>query len=200
MTRAGARMRTLATRLRAFIAITAALLLSEPAANAQDSPSSEQQGQANVEIGAAISVFPIGGPAGVGLRVGGGNGGRFSVEGQLDWMEAFDTRRQIDDLIWFYFWQVKHRLGSDAGPSSVFATYGTAGWASWTSSRRGREPAWLFPPIVPIVGLGWQQVTARHTAVRLDVQFLIGAFEGAAVMPRIGAGIFIPVRRYTGGR
>ena len=61
-------------------------------ADAQDSRATGGNPSPNVEIGTAISgLFASGTLPGVGLRITGGNGGRFSVEGQLDWTNALNT-------------------------------------------------------------------------------------------------------------
>jgi hypothetical protein len=76
----------------------------------------------------------------------------------------------------------------------LFATYGTAGWTQRQSVAPGRLDWSLLPPILPIVGIGWQQVVAKRLAIRGDAQFLIGPFDGGNVVPRITVGVTVPIR------
>lgn len=112
-------------------------------------------------------------------------------------MDTTHTQHYADQLIWFFSWKVKHTLKSEGNASSLFATYGTAGWTERQSVAPGRLEWSLLPPILPIVGIGWQQVVARHMAIRGDGQLLIGPFEGANVVPRISVGVSIPIRPYA---
>jgi hypothetical protein len=165
-------------------------------ADAQDSPPTGGNPAPTVEIGTAISgLFASGTLAGVGLRITGGNRGRFSVEGQLDWTDALNTR-DSEQVIWFFFWQVKQTLWSEGTSSSLFATYGTAGLSGRTPVSPGRLDSWLLPPILPIIGIGWQQVVAKYMAIRGDGQLVIRPFEGGSLVPRISVGVSIPIRGY----
>jgi hypothetical protein len=133
---------------------------------------------------------------GFGLRVTGGTGGPSSVEGGLEWTDALNAEHYADQIIWFFFWQVKHALWTDEA-SHVFATYGTAGWAERQSVPPGRLESSIVPPILPIVGVGWQRVVAKHLAIRCDGQLLIGPFEGVNIVPRVSVGGTIPIRGYA---
>jgi hypothetical protein len=174
------------------------LLSSVGSANAQDSPPIAEKPSPKVEIGAAISglLFPSG-LAGVGLRISGGNGGRFSVEGAVDWTDAFQTYRDSEQVIWLFFWQVNQTLWSGRNSSRLFVTYGTAGFTGRTFVAPGRLDSWFLPPILPIVGIGGEHVLAKYMAIRGDGQLLVGPFEGGAGVPRISVGVSIPIRGYA---
>jgi hypothetical protein len=148
----------------------------------------------SVEVTAAVSGFPGSRMLGLGLRVAAGKGGRASVEGGLDWTDALNSVHFADQITWFVFWQVKHTLRTDGTSSRVFATYGTAGWIERTSVPPGRLSSVILPPILPIVGAGWQRAVGKHMAIRIDGQFLIGPFEGAIAVPRVSGGVSIPLR------
>jgi hypothetical protein len=168
------------------------LLTSIASADAQDTHPNRSP---NMEIGAAISsVFPS--PVGLGLRVTGARGGRFSVEGGIDWTDALNTRHYADQLVWFFFWQIKQTLWSD-GASSVFATYGSAGWIEWQSVPPGRLRLLPIPPFVPIVGISAQKVVAEFIAIRVDGQLLVWPFESGIAVPRISAGVSVPIGGYA---
>ena|SRR5687767_5450099 len=168
------------------------LLTSSASADAQDTHPNRSP---NVEIGAAISsVFPS--PVGLGLRVTGGRGGRFSVEGGLDWTDAQNTRHYADQLVWFYFWQMKQTLWSD-GASGLFATYGSAGWIERQSVAPGRLRLLPIPPFLPIVGMSAQKVVAKYIAIRGDGQLLVWPFESGIAVPRISAGVSVPIGGYA---
>jgi hypothetical protein len=134
---------------------------------------------------------------GLGLRVTGGNGGRFSIEGELDWTDALTAQHYADQMVWFFFWQVKQTLWSDGTSSSLFATYGTAGWIERQSVPPGRLDSLLIPPILPIVGTGWQQLVAKYIALRVDGQLLLWPFESGFAVPRISGGVSVPIGGYT---
>lgn len=156
-------------------------------------------GSPKVEIGGVVSGFPGSRVLGLGLRVTSVNSGRFAVEGEIDWTDALHEQHYVDQITWFFSWQVKHILQSE-GASTLFATYGTAGWIERSQSPQsfvqGRFDSNLIPPFLPIVGMGWQRVVGEHVAIRVDGQLLIGPFEGANVIPRAGGGVSIPVGRY----
>jgi hypothetical protein len=147
-----------------------------------------QERQPFVELGGVVSMLGWYLP-GVGLRAGGGNGGRVSVEGEIDWTDAIHDQHYPDQMTWFFFWQVKHTLGTEG----LFVTYGTAGWVERWGSRRGLESA-MIPPFLPMVGLGWQREVAERRIFRVDGQFLIGPFESTIVIPRVSAGVSVPIR------
>ena len=133
---------------------------------------------------------------GLGLRVTSVNSGRFAVEGQIDWTDALHEQHYVDQIKWFFFWQVKHLLWSE-GASSFFATYGDkAGWIERSQSpesfRQGRFDSNMIAPFLPILGIGGQRVIGEHMAIRVDGQFLILP----AIAVRVGGGISIPVGRY----
>ena len=149
----------------------------------------------NIEIGAAISsVFPS--PLGLGLRVTRAMGGRFSVEGGVDWTDARNTQRYADQKVWFFFWQVKQRLWSDEA-SGVFATYGSAGWFERQSVPPGRLRLLPVPPILPIVGISGHKVVAKYLAIRGDGQLVVWPSETGFAVPRISAGVSVPIRAYN---
>jgi hypothetical protein len=104
--------------------------------------------------------------------------------------------RMSEQVIWFFFWQVKQILWSEGTSSSLFATYGTAGLTGRTPVSPSRLDTWLLPPILPIVGIGWQQVVAKYMAIRGDGQLVIGPFEGGNLVPRISVGVSIPIGGY----
>jgi hypothetical protein len=165
-------------------------LASAVSADAQDNRPIGGNPPPNVEIGTVISgLFTSGSLLGLGLRVTGGNGGRFSVEGGLDWTDALNTHYDSEQVIWFFFWQVKQTLWSDGTSSSLFATYGTAGFTGRTTVSPGHLDTWLLPPILPMVGIGWQQVVG-------DGQLVVGPFEGGNAVPRITVGVSIPIGGY----
>ena len=173
------------------------VLGSMASVDAQDSQSTGANPSPNVEIGAAISgLFASSGMLGPGLRITGGNGGRFSVEAGLDWTDAFNAQDNSEQVMWFYFWQVKQTLRSRGNSSSLFATYGTAGLTGRTFVSPGRLDTWLLPPILPMAGIGWQQVVAKYMAFRVDGQLVLGPFEGGSGVPRISVGVSIPIRGY----
>jgi hypothetical protein len=153
-----------------------------------------QHSSSSVELTAAVSGFPGSRVLGLGLRVSAGNGGRASVEGGLDWTDALNTKHFADQITWFFFWQVKHTLRTDGASSRVFATYGTAGWIERQSVPPGRLRPLIIPPMLPIVGAGWQHAVGSHMAIRVDGQFLIGPFEGGIAAPRVSGGVSIPLR------
>jgi hypothetical protein len=170
-------------------------LISIASADAQDTRPTSEKSSPSMEIGAAISSgYPS--VVGLGLRVTGGNGGRFSVEGGLDWTDALNKQHYADQLVWFFFWQMKQTLWSDAASSRLFATYGTAGWIERQSVPPGRLRLLAIPPILPIVGIGWQQVVGKYVAVRIDGQLLLWPFEGGIALPRVSAGVSVPIRGY----
>jgi hypothetical protein len=136
---------------------------------------------------------------GVGLRVTGVRNARIAVEAEIDWTDTAHKQHYVDQITWFYFWQVKHTLQSQ-GSSSLFATYGTAGWIQRAQSGRafaeGRFDSDLIMPILPLVGIGWQRALGQHVAVRLDGQLLLWPFESGFISPRVGGGISIPLGSY----
>jgi hypothetical protein len=175
-----------------------ALLLLSPLWPADAQPvASTQHSLSSVELTPTVSGFPGNGILGIGLRVTAGNGGRASVEGGFDWTDALNTKRYADQITWFFFWQVKHTLWTDGRSSRVFATYGTAGWIERQSVPPGRLESTMIPPILPIVGAGWQRVIGRYMAIRIDGQLLMGPFEGVFAVPRLSGGVTIPIRRTT---
>lgn len=168
------------------------LLTSTASAGAQETPANRLP---DFEMGAAMSSgFPS--PVGVGLRVTGGRGGRYSVEAGIDWTDALNRRHYADQIVWCYFWQMRQTLWSDRA-SSVFATYGTAGWIERQSVPPGRLRPLPIPPILPIVGIGGQKIIARYMAIRGDVQLLVWPFERGIAVPRLGAGVSVPIRGYA---
>ena len=56
-----------------------------------------------------------------------------SWQGVPGWL----ANRWADQIIWFYFWQMKHPIWADHR-TSVFATYGTSGWVERQSVFPGR--------------------------------------------------------------
>src|SRR3989304_5689718 len=79
-----------------------------------------------LEVGAVVSRFPGDGPVGLGLRLTVAGRGRVAFEAAADWTELVRAQRYVDQVMWFYYWQVKHTVWSEAN-STIFATYGTAG-------------------------------------------------------------------------
>lgn len=150
----------------------------------------------NVEVSAAVSGVMGTDLLGLGVRVSGRSGRRASVEGGLDWTDALHTRHWADQIVWFYFWQMKHEVWTDRR-SSVFATYGTSGWIERQSVPPGRLEPFVVPPFLPLVGAGTQHVIATRMAIRFDAQFLIWPFEGGTLFPRVGAGVTVPIRGYA---
>jgi hypothetical protein len=171
-------------------------LISIASADAQDTSPTSEKSSPSVELGAAISSgFPS--VIGPGLRVTRGKGGRFSVEGGLDWTDALNKEHYADQLVWFFFWQVKQTLWSDGTSSRLFATYGTAGWIERQRVPPGRLRLMTIPPILPIVGICRQQVVAKYVAIRIDGQLVIWPFERGIALPRISAGVSVPIGGYT---
>jgi hypothetical protein len=153
-----------------------------------------EHSSSSVEVTAAVSGFPGSRVLGLGLRVAAGKRGRASVEGGLDWTDALNSVHFADQITWFFFWQVKHTLWTDGTSSRVFATYGTAGWIERRSVPSGRLKGSIVPPLLPIVGAGWQRAVGRYVAIRIDGQFLFGPFEGSIAVPRVSGGVSIPLR------
>jgi hypothetical protein len=149
----------------------------------------------NVEVSAAVSGVMGTDLAGLGVRVGARTGRRTSIEGGLDWTDALHSRHLPDQIVWFYFWQMKHNVWNDER-TTVFATYGTSGWIERQSVPPGRLEPFVVPPFLPLVGVGTQHVIASRMAIRFDAQFMIWPFEGGTVFPRAGAGVTVPIRRY----
>ena len=168
------------------------LLVWPSTADAQDSTSAPK----NVEVSAVVSGFMGTDLFGLGVRVSGRTGGRSSFEGGLDWTDALHTRHWADQIIWFYFWQMKHTIWTDRR-TSVFATYGTSGWIERQSVPPGRLKPAVVPPFLPLVGAGTQHVIASRMAIRVDGQVLIWPFESGTLFPRVGAGVTVPIRRYA---
>jgi hypothetical protein len=153
-------------------------------------------GSPKVEIGTSASGF-IGSDAfGLGLRLTGARSARIAIEGEIDWTDAGHKQHYADQITWFYFWQVKHTLHSE-GASTLFATYGTAGWIQRAQSGRafseGRFDSELIMPFLPLIGIGWQRVLGERLAFRVDGQLLLWPFESGFIAPRIGGGISIPL-------
>lgn len=168
------------------------LVLCPLRAHAQDVVASPK----NIEVSAAVSNVFGSELLGMGVRVGARTGSRTSIEGGLDWTDALHTRHWPDQIVWFYFWQMKHNVWTD-GRNSVFATYGTSGWIERQSVPPGRLEPFVVPPFLPLVGAGTQHVIASRVAIRFDAQFLIWPFEGGTVFPRVGAGLTVPIHRYA---
>jgi len=168
------------------------LLTSTASAGAQDTPANRLP---DLEIGVAMSSgFPS--PVGVGLRVTGGRGGRFSVEGRIDWTDARNSQHYADQLVWCYFWQLRQTLWSDAA-TSVFATYGSAGWIERQSVPPGRLRLLPIPPILPMVGIGGQKIIAKYIAIRGDVQLFVWPSGSGIAAPRLSGGLSVPIRGYA---
>jgi hypothetical protein len=114
----------------------------------------------------------------------------------IDWTELGRKERYVDQLISFYFWQVKQTLAThqEAGPR-FFVTYGTAGFAERTSEGVGAntrfKPAFI-PPLFPVLGFGAQHVVARYAAVRVDAQLIV-LWGEVPVTGRLSAGVSIPI-------
>jgi len=162
------------------------------AAHAQDSVPAPK----NVEVSAVVSGFTGTDLLGPGVRVSARTGGRSSIEGGLDWTDVLHSRHWPDQIVWSYFWQMKHNVWTD-GRTSVFATYGTSGWIERQSVPPGRLKPSVVPPLLPLVGAGTQHVIASHMAIRFDGQLLIWPFEGGTLFPRVGAGVTVPIRSYA---
>lgn len=148
-------------------------------------------------MSAGVPGFPGTDYFALGVRVSGRRGRRSFLEGGLDWTDALHTRQRPDQIVWFYFWQMKHTLWTD-GRTSVFATYGTSGWAERTTARAdpGDLELSAIEPLVPLVGAGTQHVIASRLAIRLEGQLLIWQFESGTFIARVGVGVTIPVHRY----
>jgi hypothetical protein len=149
----------------------------------------------NVEVSAAVSGIIGSDLLGLGVQVGARTGGHTSIEAGLEWTDALHTTRWPDQIIWLYFWQMKHHIWTE-GRTSVFVTYGTSGWIERQSVPPGRLEPFVVPPLLPLVGLGTRHVMASHLAIRVDGQFLIWPFEGGMVSPRVSAGVTVPIRSY----
>jgi hypothetical protein len=150
----------------------------------------------NVAVSAAVSGFAGTDLFGLGLRVSARTGDGASIEGGLDWTDALHTRHWPDQIVWSYFWQMKHRVWSE-GRTSFFVMYGTSGWIERQSVPPGRLAPSVVPPFLPLVGVGTRHVMASHFALRFDGQFLIWPFEGGTVSPRVSAGVTVPIRGYV---
>lgn len=170
------------------------LLLVWPwTAEAQDSAVAPK----NVEASAAV-VSPFTGSdlLGLGARVTVRTSPRSAFEVGLDWTDALHRERWADQIMWLYFWQMKHTIWADRR-TSVFATYGTSGWIQRQSVPPGRLKPAVVPPFLPVLGLSSQHVMSSRVAIRLDGQILIWPFESGTLFARVGAGVTVPVRSYT---
>jgi hypothetical protein len=77
-----------------------------------------------------------------------------------------------DQIVWLYFLQARQQLAeSDDSRSTLFATYGTAGWIERNGTITGLRAS-LVPPLAPLVGIGAQRSLWSHTAIRGDVHLL----------------------------
>lgn len=149
-----------------------------------------------VEVSAVVSGVPGTDHLGLGVRVSGRTGGRSSIEVGLDWTDALHTKRLADQVVWFYFWQMRHNFWTK-GRTSLFATYGTSGWIDRTTAPPGRLKLAVVPPFLPLVGAGAQHVLASRLAVRVDGQFRIWPFETGLVAARVAASVVVPIGRYA---
>jgi hypothetical protein len=158
-------------------------LTSAVSADAQDSTAPENP-TPTVEIGIGASGLPAVGIYGPGVRVSIARKQPFAFELGMDWTDLGRKERYVDQIIGFYFWQVKHVLNTrdKAGPR-LFATYGTAGWFE------------RVPPLFPVIGFGGQQVIAKHAAVRVEAQLIV-LWGEVPVTGRLSGGVSIPIGGY----
>lgn len=172
------------------------LLLRGPAASAhaQDSSAAVETPSLKVEVGAAVSDFmPTAGTFPVGVRVSLARKQPFTFEVAIDWRDLGRKKRYVDQMTWFYFWQVKQELATqdEAGPR-FFVTYGAAGGAIRASDANGFSSAFM-PPVFPLLGFGGQHVVAKYAAVRVDGQvWLLGKW----VKPRFSGSVSVPIGGY----
>lgn len=142
----------------------------------------------------AVSSAPGTELVGLGARVSVKTGHRSAFELGADWTDALHEQHWADQIVWFYFWQMKHQIWTDRS-TSIFATYGTAGWVERQSVPPGRLRAALVPPFLPLVGVSAQRAAATSVAVRFDGQILIWPFESGTLFPRISVGVTVPLGR-----
>lgn len=119
------------------------LLLLPSVAHAQASAAAHHSANL-VHTTVAVSSFPGTDLLGLGARVSLRTGRRSAIEVGADWTDALHARRWADQIMWFYFWQMKHPIWADQR-TSVFATYGTSSWVD--GSRFPRDacgPRWSF--------------------------------------------------------
>ena len=166
-------------------------------ANAQDRTPAVEKPFPNVEIGAAASGLP-GWAYGPGVRVSVARKQPFAFELGVDWTDLGRDERYVDQMMWFYFWQVKQVLAAPASGPRFFVTYGTAGWAERTSERFGadtRFKAAFIPPLFPLLGFGGQHVLAKYAAVRVEAQLIV-LWGEVPVTGRLSGGVSIPIGAY----
>lgn len=169
------------------------LVVGPSAAHAQLSAPSQPSSNL-VHTTVAISALPGADLLGVGAGLSLRTGGRSAFEVAVDWTDALHDQHWADQIVWFYFWQMKHQIWTDRS-TSVLATYGTAGWVERQSVPPGRLRAALVPPFLPLVGVSAQRATATRVAIRLDGQVLIWPFESGTLFPRVSVGITVPLGR-----
>lgn len=170
------------------------LLLLLPSATHAQVAARAQRSSSPVHATVAISGGPGTDLLGLGARVSLRTGNRSTFEVGADWTDAHHDQRWADQIMWFYFWQMKHPVWADRR-TSVFATYGTSGWIERQSVPPGRLRAATVPPFLPLVGTSVEQAVARRASVRFDVQVLIWPFEGGTVFPRVSGGVAVPIGR-----
>lgn len=169
------------------------LLLLPSVAHAQASAAAHHSANL-VHTTVAVSSFPGTDLLGLGARVSLRTGRRSAIEVGADWTDALHARRWADQIMWFYFWQMKHPIWADHR-TSVFATYGTSGWVERQSVPPGRLRAAVVLPFMPLAGMSTQHAMARRVAVRLDGQVLIWPFESGTLFARVSGGVTVPIGR-----
>jgi hypothetical protein len=188
-----------ARNVKAIGSLAGALVFSlARSAGAQDRSSGGEPAP-KVEFGVVTSGFlPPAHTYGLGTRVSIARKRPFTFEAGIDWMELGRKERYVDQVMWFYFWQVKQALATheQAGPR-FFVTYGTAGWVERTGDGAGPNPRFtpgFIPPLAPLLGFGGEHVVATHAAVRVEAQLVW--LLGTLVQPRFSGGVSVPIGGY----
>jgi len=175
------------------------LLTSSVSAGAQETGTTAESSALTVEIAVMGSAFPALGIYAPGARVTIARRTPFAFELGIDWTDVARRERYVDQLMWFYFWQVKQSFAAQAetGPR-FFVTYGTAGWVERSGEGAGAnrrfKPA-LIPPLFPTFGAGGQAVIGKYAAVRVEAQLVV-LWGEVPVTGRLSGGVSIPLGHY----
>ena len=167
-------------------------LMGVPLSAASQHVESRPRSASTVEVAATVTAFPPQRIFGVGMRATAGNARR-AFEVGIEWTDALNHEHYADQMTWFYFWQMKHSQSFERESSRLFLTYGSAGWVERQRVPPGRLRSTIVPPILPMVGFGWQRTVVNDVSIRIDGQLLIWPFGGLLVMPRVNAGVSIPI-------
>jgi hypothetical protein len=168
------------TKLIALTAAAATLAVMAPcSARAADRP---------IEIGGGVgtvgSWFASGPFSGADLRIGipAGRGGDVEMLVAMQAPEPGET-------FGFYGAQYRQRLPtSGRSRFAPFLTYGMVG-----VFYRERNESMVTPPVIGLVGIGFEERLSRRLAVRVDTQGVMALIIPVGV--RVAAGVSIPIGR-----